>query len=237
MKIKTLLITGDNNHDWRRTAPFFKQLLEDSGTFEVDLTEEPGSLLADAEVIRPYRLFFVDYNGEAWGEPAQSNFEAAVQEGAGVVILHASDNAFEGWEAYEKMIGLAFRQEAGHGEFHEFEVEIVDRDHPVTRGLSDFKTWDELYHRLINVHEVPLRVLATAYSAPDKGGTGKYEPMIVTLEYGKGRVYHHLLGHVWPGDPEGEYKGASLIAVENRAFQTVLLRGCEWAATGDVSDR
>ncbi|MFD2331735.1 ThuA domain-containing protein [Cohnella sp. GCM10020058] len=236
MAIHTLLITGDNNHDWRRTAPYFKKLLEDSGKFTVDLTERPEDVLADANEMQKYRLFFLDYFGKDWGEAARANFSAAVSAGTGVVVLHAANNAFAGWTDYEKTIGLAFREEAGHGEFHEFEVEIADADHPVTRGLGSFRTWDELYHRLVNVHDVPLRVLATAYSAPEKGGSGRNEPMIATLAFGQGRVYHHLLGHVWPGDPEGEYKGASMIAVESRDFQNVLLRGCEWAATGEVAN-
>jgi type 1 glutamine amidotransferase len=59
---------------------------------------------------------------------------------------------------------------------------------------------------------------------------------MVTTQYGAGRVFHMVLGHVWPGDPNGEYKGASMITFENPGFQKTLVRGCEWAATGDVKD-
>ena len=100
----------------------------------------------------------------------------------------------------------------------------------MTRGLADFRLWDELYHRLVHKHDVPYHVLAAAYSDPAKGGTGNDEPVMVVTQYGKGRVYHHVLGHVWPGDPNGEYKGASMITFENEGFQQSLLRGSEWAA-------
>jgi len=228
--IQVLLLTGANNHDWQRSAPFCKALMDDTGKFQTDLSEESATTLADRRSIEKYDLFFLDYNGPEWGEPAQTNFLQAVQKGAGVVVLHAADNAFPGWVEYEKMVGLLWREGTGHGEFHEFDVKVVDSDHPVTRGLADFRLWDELYHRLVHKHDVPYHVLAAAYSDPVKGGTGNDEPVMVVTQYGKGRVYHHVLGHVWPGDPNGEYKGASMITFENEGFQQSLLRGSEWAA-------
>jgi hypothetical protein len=85
------------------------------------------------------------------------------------------------------------------------------------------------------MHGVQYRVLANAYSAPEMRGTGKHEPMMVVTQYGKGRIYHHVLGHVWPGDP-AKGKGMSMIAFENEPFQKALIRGCEWAATGAVTE-
>lgn len=234
--IKTLLITGENNHDWRRTSSFCKKLLERTGFFQVDVTENPARDLADTGSLSNYHLFFLDYNGPDWGEPAKSNLEAAVHDGAGLVVLHAANNAFPDWVAYEKMIGLAWREGAGHGEFHKFKVEITEHDHPVTQGLQDFETWDELYHGLMHMHQAPYQVLARAYSDPKTGGTGQDEPIIIVLEYGRGRVFHLMLGHVWPGDANGSYRGASLIALENEGFQSALKRGCAWAATGAIRD-
>ncbi|HUU60313.1 MAG TPA: ThuA domain-containing protein [Phycisphaerae bacterium] len=234
-KIRTLLLTGANNHDWSRSSPFVKELLERCGRFEVTLTEDPSTVLGDAKALKDYSLLFSDYNGPEWSGAAKANFEAAVAGGTGLVILHAADNAFPGWVEYEKMIGLLWRKGTGHGQFHEFEVKIVDREHPITRGLAAFRLWDELYHRLVHMHGVDCHVLATAYSNPETGGTGNSEPVMIVTQYGKGRVYHHVLGHVWPGDPAGGNRGATMITFENQAFQRSLLRGCEWAATGRVT--
>ena len=235
--IQTLLLTGDNNHDWRRSAPFCRDLLTGTGRFAVDLTETPDEALADAASLDKYGLFFVDYNGAEWGDRAKANFAAAVRAGMGVVFLHAANNAFEGWEEYESMIALAWRTGTGHGQFHEFEVTIKDKEHPVTRGVKDFNIWDELYHRLAPVPTpgVPYHILATAYSAPETGGTGMHEPMMLALTYGRGRIFHQILGHVWPGDPASD-KGSTMITFENPGFQTTLLRGAEWAATGAVAE-
>ena len=85
------------------------------------------------------------------------------------------------------------------------------------------------------MHGAPYHVLATAWDDPETGGTGDDEPVMVVQQYGAGRVYHHVLGHVWPGDPEAN-KGCSMITFESPAVQQALLRGCEWAATGAVTD-
>ena len=228
-KIETLLLTGANNHDWTRSTPFCKDLLEKSGKFSVTVAENPSDVLEDAEGLKNYQLFFSDYNGPAWSETAQTNFEAAVRNGVGLVILHAADNAFPGWVEYEKMVGLLWRKGTGHGRFHQFKVEIIDHEHPITQGISDFYQWDELYHKLLHMHGVPYKVLAQAYSAPDTGGTGNYEPMMVVTQYGKGCVYHHVLGHIGGGQEEMQ-------AFEPKEFQETLLRGCEWATTGKVSN-
>jgi len=233
--IRTLLLSGANNHDWTRSSPFLRDLLEGSGKFAVTLTENPSASLEDVEALKGYRLIFSDYNGPAWSEAAKANFVAAIEGGTGLVVLHAADNAFPGWVEYETMVALLWRQGTGHGQYHEFEVKITDKDHPVTRGLEDFRLWDELYHRLVHMHDAPYHVLATAYSDPKTGGTGKDEPMMTVQQYGKGRVYHHVMGHVWPGDPAAN-KGCSMMTFENPMFQKSLLRGCEWAATGDVAE-
>jgi type 1 glutamine amidotransferase len=226
--MKTLLVTGANNHDWQRTAPFLADLLGASREFEVEVTEDPSSTLESD--LSAYDLFFLDYNGPDWSEGAQSNFLAAVAAGTGAIVFHAADNAFKGWTEYEKLVGLMWREGTGHGQFHEFDVEIVDPNHLITAGLANFRTEDELYHRLVPMHGTPVHVLATAYSSPESGGTGNHEPVLMTTQYGSGRVFHTALGHVWRQGEYQDYRGAMMVAVENPGFQESLLRGCRWAA-------
>ncbi|MFH1731585.1 MAG: hypothetical protein ABIF82_08030 [Planctomycetota bacterium] len=77
------------------------------------------------------------------------------------------------------------------------------------------------------MHDTPCHVIAAAYSDPETGGTGNDEPMLVVKEYGDGRVFHCILGRVW--------EGGGMDTFENPDFQRVLLRRCEWAATGAVT--
>jgi len=227
--IKVLLLTGANNHDWTRSAPFCKKMLEQTGMFQVDLVEAPSQALEDGEKLASYQLLFVDYNGPDWSDAAKKNFVDAVRGGTGVCILHASDNAFTGWVEYEEICALLWRAGTGHGSYHKFDVKITDLDHPITRSLPPVLKDhpDELYHKLVHMHDTPYHVIATAYSSPESGGTGKDEPMLVIKEYGKGRVFHNILGHVW--------QGGGMESFENPEFQRVTIRGCEWAATGNVT--
>jgi len=237
--IRTLIISGENNHDWQRSTPFLKELLEKSGRFAVDVSTDINSALEDRAGLAQYQLIVDDYNGPDPSPQAKSNLENAVASGSlGLVIVHAANNCFDGWTAFEEMSGYIFREgTSAHGTFHEFEVEIEDTDHPITRGLDNFRTWDELYHGMVNRHGVDCRVLATAYSAPEEHGSGNREPMLVVNNFEKGRIFHQVLGHVWPEPPWDEsYRGCSLIALEGQGFRATTLRGCEWAATGDVTE-
>ncbi len=230
-RIPVLLVSGQNNHDWQYTTPRIKSALETSGRFTVDVTEDPAKTLADAAGIARYKAFVLNYNGARWGEPAETNFLAAVKHGTGVTVIHAANNAFEGWTEYEKLVGDLWRQGTGHGQYHAFDVKVVDRDHPITRDLPDLKAHpDELYHNLVvTPGAAGRRVLATAFSAKEKGGTGEDEPMVIVLEYGKGRVFHTPLGHVWPNAPE------TRVTWDDPALDLLVARGTEWAATGAVT--
>ena len=231
-KIPVLLISGANNHDWEWTAPSLAGILEESGRFDVTTTLEPGKMLADPAAIAGFRAFVLDYNGPRWGEAAEQAFLEAVRGGTGVTIIHAADNAFPGWVEYERLVGLLWREGTGHGKFHPFTVKIRDRYHPITRSMKKLKKHpDELYHRLVHMHEAEFRVLATAFSDPATGGTGEDEPMITVARYGAGRVFHTPLGHVWK-DSDAQHASH-----EDPQFRDLVARGTEWAATGRVTER
>lgn len=230
MSIETLLVTGKNNHDWARSAPFCRDLMQGTRRFNVRLTEQPSEILADHTALSKCKLIFVDYNGPDWSNEAKENFVDAVRKGAGVCLLHAANNSFMGWKEYEEICALTWRDGAtSHGAYHKFDVKITDSEHPVTKGLpSVLKDHpDELYHRLVHMHDTPYKTIATANSSKESGGTGNDEPVLVVKTYGKGRIFHCILGHVWPG--------GAMDTFENPDFQRILLRGCEWAATGDVT--
>ena len=185
---RVLLITGENNHDWKATTSVLRDHLEKNG-FKVVVTEEPATLTTAAA--SRYDAIVLNYNRrERWDEATERALIRLVkEEGKGLVVVHASNNAFSGWRDFEEMIGLAWREGAGHDRYGQFTVKIVDRKHPITQGLDDFRTTDELYHDLTKYSD--FRVLAEAWSR-DKG---KSYPILFIKTYGKGRVFHTVLGH------------------------------------------
>jgi len=258
-EVKVLLITGQNNHDWRRTTPLLQEILDGCGRFKVTVTtapeEAPPSPAWDAW--RPdfsaYGVVVSDYNGALWPEPVRKAFEEYVKGGGGGVLVHAANNAFEGWTEYEKMCGLLWRGPAGgyrvyydeagelhrlppgegpgasHGAVHDWQIMTRDPQHPIMQGLP--KLWlhpaDELYHAQRGPAE-NMHILASAYSDPQSRGTGLHEPQIWWIPYGKGRVVTFLPGHLWAGQTDQR-------AFQCVGFRTLLQRCCEWAATEKVT--
>jgi type 1 glutamine amidotransferase len=251
--IKVLLLDGQNNHDWKRTTPELKKILEDSGLFTVEVATSPAQG-KDMSSFKPdfaaYRVIVSNYNGDPWSKETQAAFEKFVREGGGFVSVHAADNAFPEWKEYNEMIGVGgwgerneksgpylrlrdgkWVQDASpgrggsHGAQHEFVVETREPDHPIMRGLP--AKWlhgkDELYDRLRG----PARnvtVLASALSTKESRGSGENEPLLMTISYGRGRVFHTALGH-------------AMEAVKCVGFAVTLQRGTEWAATGKVMQK
>jgi type 1 glutamine amidotransferase len=236
-KLQVLIITGQNGHDWRAATPVLRSLLEQSGRFEVRVTEEFRG--ASAETLAPYDVVILNYYEKKkadlrWGERADTALTNYVRGGKGLVVYHFSMAAFEGWTEYEKMCAANWRPNNGHHSArHDFTVDIKDADHPITRGMkAKFpQANDELYANLKWQPEGTYHVLGTAWddhalykgkSAQPIPGAGLQQPMLWTVDYGKGRVFVTALGH----DPA---------AMTGAGFAATLVRGTEWAATGQVT--
>lgn len=184
-----------------------------------------------------------------WPEATRKAFEGYMAGGGGMVSIHAANNCWPNWEEYNKMTGIGgwggrneksgpylYMDDDGkvvrdpskgkggaHGPQHEFEIVVREKEHPIMKGLpATFQHGpDELYDKLRGPAE-NVTILATAYSSKDKRGTGRHEPALMAISYGKGRVFHTILGH-----------GAKQI--KEGSFVTTFLRGTEWAATGKVT--
>jgi type 1 glutamine amidotransferase len=181
--IRALILTGQNNHDWRATTPLLRTILLNTGRFDVRVNEEPTGMTS--ATLAPYDVVILNYNGPRWGRGAEKALEDFVQSGKGLVGVHGANWAFSGlvvladgsvptkileepWAEYKRMIGGIWSVQApasGHAPRHKFQVKIVDRKNPITEGLAaSFDADDELYH---NIHMNPgVHVLATAYDDP-----------------------------------------------------------------------
>ena len=195
-----------------------------------------------------YDVVISNYNGQPWPEATRKAFVEYLKNGGGFVSFHAADNSFPNWPEYNEAIGVGgwggrneksgpyvrWRDDkivrddkkgngGSHGAKHPFAVTIRNSEHPITKGLP--KEWmhasDELYDRLRGPAE-NMTVLATAFADPKKGGSGEHEPMLMAIQFGKGRSFHTTLGH-------------DATAMNCVGFATTLARGAEWAATGRVT--
>lgn len=199
-----------------------------------------------------YRAVVGNYDApdERWPDDLKASFEAYVRNGGGFVAVHAADNAFPNWREYNLMIGIggwrgrtekhgpywyvkdgkvvsdpAPGPAGSHGARLPFRIRNFVKDHPVTRGLPEewMHVADELYAHLRGPGQ-NMTMLSVAYSDPSNRGTGREEPILMAIEYGKGRVFHTTLGH-------------DIAAMNCVGFITTFQRGVEWAATGKVTQR
>ena len=220
--IRTLIVTGDDVdvHKWQETAPALARLFVDSGKFRVTQCDDT-KILGSPDALKLYDLIVLDYynaHQPTIPDEAKANLVEFVKGGKGLVTVHLSSAAFAEWDEFHKMTGRYWKmQTSGHGPRGPFKAVIADKEDPITRGLSDFEANDELYAKLQG--DEPIHVLVTA----DSDFSHKTEPLAFTVQYGKGRVYHHAFGH--------DVKAIREPATVAKLF----VRGAEWAATGKVT--
>lgn len=214
-------------------------------------TEKPQADPAFSPDFSKYDVVISNFGWMAspFPQSTRDSLEAFVSNGGGLVVVHAADNSWPEWPEFNKMIALGgwgdrnekdgpyvYYNDAGqlvrdttkgsagsHGKQHVFTVIVRDSLHPITHGMPQqwMHAQDELYERLRGPAE-NLHVLATAYSGGQEKSTNRHEPMIMTIDYGKGRVFHTPMGHA-------DYSMSCV------GFIVTLQRGTEWAATGRVT--
>lgn len=254
--IRVLLLDGESGgpwHNWRLTTPVLKAELEETGLFEVTVLSAPPSN-GDFSNFKPdfssYQVVVSNLDSPDWPEALRRQFEQYIGNGGGLVVVHAADNAFPDWPAYNLMTGIGGwrnrNEQAGpylyfkegklvpdptpgpagsHGARLPFQVVARQPGHPILKGLPT--AWmhapDELYATLRGPGK-NMTVLATAHSDPRNKGTGRDEPILMVLSYGKGRIFHTTMGH-------------DVAALSCAGFIATFQRGTEWAATGKVTQK
>ncbi|RJP35488.1 MAG: ThuA domain-containing protein [Candidatus Omnitrophota bacterium] len=225
--LRVLIVTGQDypGHKWRETTPIVRSILEQKDYFEVFVSEDVEILSTSLDnrydvVV----LHFCNWESPMPGSAAREGLQQFVASGKGLVALHFACGAFRkwpdyqelAWPEYEAIVGRVWDTTKTHDPYRQFEVRVVNREHPITKGLDHFLITDELYFCLVGSPKID--VLLTAHSTV----TNQDEPMGFALSYQSGRVFHTPLGH------DG-------ISFRAPGFAPLLQRACEWAATGDVT--
>lgn len=201
---------------------------------------------------KKYQVVLLNYDttDDQWPASLKTSFEQYIENGGGLVVYHGADNSFPQWKAFNLMIGVGgwrgrdeksgplwyFKagklvsddspgRAGSHGSRLPFLVKAQAPEHPIMKGLPRewMHTNDELYDSMRGPGQ-NMTVLATAYSNPANRGTGRDEPVLMALSYGKGRIFHNVMGH-------------DVAALSCVGFITAMRRGTEWAATGKVTQK
>lgn len=207
--IRALMFAGNEAHkwhNWEKTAPALRSLLERDPRIKVDISFDIEDLAV--RNLNDYQLIVQNYcnwqDKRPLSEASRAAFGRYLRDGGGLILVHFANGAFHpslpeagesDWPEYRKIVRRVWNhhgkgeKQSGHDAFGEFTVRVEPRPHPVTEGLSDFQVTDELYFRQDG--DEPIEPLITARSKV----TMREEPLAWTYNYGEGRVFQTLLGH------------------------------------------
>ena len=221
-KVSVLLIAGDDvapYHDWREISEKTREVLASSPRFDVKVCEDPLILESNTALGKYDVILLTMFNrGPTISGQAKENLLEFVKKGKGFYVQHLASASFPEWDEFGKLCGRKWVMgTSGHGPRAVFGTKVVNKEHPITRGLKDFKIFDELYAKLQGDSEIEVLVSA------DSDWSNNTEPLVFTRPYGKGRCVHNALGH--------DHK-----AILDPNMKQLIRNGVEWAATGKVKD-
>jgi len=221
-----LILTGHHHpgHIWEETSGAIEKIFNQSGNIHVDISTE-------IEDLKEYELDDYDFlvlNYVNWKQPtglsekSKQAFTNYIKNGGGLILIHFSNGAWHSslpeaaesdWPEYRNLCLRVWDHNNGsaHDKYGDFEVNVTEINHPITKGVEDFGTTDELYYN--QVGDEPITPLLTALSKD----TGKNEPLAWVHQYGEGKIFQTLLGH----------GVSSFIAPE---FQEVLVNAAHWVS-------
>ncbi|QDV50409.1 ThuA domain-containing protein [Gimesia fumaroli] len=207
--IRVLMFAGNEAHawhNWKKTTPVIKELLEKDPRIKVDVSNDIEDLskkrLSDYQVI--VQNYANWHDGTPLSQASRTAFMNYLQNGGGLVLIHFANGAFHfslpkagesDWPEYRKIVRRVWNHhgkgdaKSGHDAFGKFEVQVTDDTHPLTHNLKTFPVTDELYFRQDGTE--PVEPLISANSKVTK----KNEPLAWTYHYGNGRIFQTLLGH------------------------------------------
>jgi uncharacterized protein len=256
-RLRVLIISGRNSyeHDWTGVNNTLRALLQDTGRFDVRVTEDfdHGTL----QMLRAYDVVLLNYSSrwnyddpveQRWTPAAETALFEYVRGGGGLVAYHSSFTFGYNWPEYRRLVGAVMEPGSSRrSPPGAFALHLIDRTHPITAGVREF-VWtynDDMYTNMSFAPDAKLRVLATAHDSaasydpkltgpkypvaaytPEKlkamKGMDADHPQMWVQDYGKGRVFSITFGH-------------DEVSLGFDGLRTLLTRGTEWAATGQVT--
>ena len=222
---KVLILSGSNNHEWQKTTPFLEHLYNETGMFRVEVTDRPDTL--NSGRINEFDVIVSNWNSwpqndVRWPKELEDAIIDFIKKGGGFVTYHASSSAFYNWPEFKNISTAAWIDSTWHGKNSDTRVVVSNQKHRITKDLEDFVIFDELWVNAEKNSSFDVLGFATNDEITKKGVES--QPAIMIKELGKGRIFHSILGH-------------DVRAMQNTGFQTLILRGTEWAATGNVKQK
>jgi len=256
-RIRVLIISGQNSyeHDWTGVNNLLRTQLQDTGRFDVRVTEDFDE--GDLKMLRNYDVVLLNYASRwnyadkaqhLWSEGAREALYSYVKQGGGLVAYHSSFTWGQDQPEYHRMLGALMQPgESRRSPVDAFRVHIVDRDHPITHGLREY-VWtfnEDLYANMKFHPDAKVRVLATAHDAAATYAPGLAGPKYPADAYTREKVA--AMKGMDADHPQAwvqDYGRGRVFSITlghgpdtlmYDGVRTLIARGAEWAATGKVT--
>lgn len=204
-KIKTLLFCGGEIHDGIGCGTAIQEALQEAGDFQMTRVENDLSVFEKPD-LQKYDLVAFFYTVGQISDAQKNGLLSLVASGKGFAGAHSAADSFRDCPEYRAMVGGHF---VTHPRFRQYQVSIVDSQHPITEGLEEFFVEDEQY---VTDYDPRVHVLASAL------WKGQAMPVAWIKPWGNGRVFYLALGH----NPD---------ACRHEMFKVLFQRGARWAGT------
>jgi type 1 glutamine amidotransferase len=212
---RAVIVTGENSfngHAWQETSAELKKILDAGKDFgEVVIQPDPNFIASEAFLGFDVAVFdFRNANPLAQQEQVEANLLRFLGQPKGLVTIHWANGAFPFWPEFLNIVGRA--QQSVHDRRGLFTVKIVNPNHPITKGMSDYETDDELYWDFTEGNRtiVPIAVAHSNMNFFDF-------PMAHTQQYRRAKVFNTSLGH-------------DVKALQIPGTAELIRRGTAWAA-------
>ena len=203
LKLMVFVGTEGIHHDHAGQGRFIADTVSKAGDIEAHFSRD-YDILADGLDSYGSVLFYTDV-GELT-DAQENGLLEYIRQGGGFFGLHTAAASFHESEGYHEMLNSFL---LGHSKYMDFEVNIIDSSHEITRGLADFVVTDELYY--VKHDPSMSHHLMQAYDPT----CDETHVMAFHHTYGNGRVFYFALGH-------------DMAVLENPNFQEVIRRGVLW---------
>ncbi|HYE31156.1 MAG TPA: ThuA domain-containing protein [Methylomirabilota bacterium] len=215
--LKTLIVTGGHGFE---ATPFFQIFKDNTNITFIHAEHGKGSSTAyERDDLYTYDAVVLYDMVQEITEQQKSRFKGLMDRGIGLLVMHHAIVNYQSWPEFERIIGGTYPEPQDQrgkvteklGWEHDvtIPVQIVAKDHPVTKGVSDFTIFDEIYWGYrTGKDSIPL--ITTTH--PKSG-----KPLAWARTEGKSRVVYLQLGH----GPE---------AFENPNFRKLVGNALEWVA-------
>ncbi len=207
--IHVLIVGGGSSHDFDKWYKYVDaETMQRDGLATVTYTSDPDSILY---YLPNMDVLYLCNNQAIKNHAVRQAIFDHVNSGKGLIVAHAA--LWYNWQDWpEYNLQLVNGGSRGHNEYGTFEVTVINKDHPVTKGLAEsFILKDELYHYIVDTTGPGIEVLATANAE----GFDKIYPSVFVVRHPAARIIGIALGH------DGE-------SHDSIAYQTLLRNAVKW---------